>query len=938
MYRILLVDDEPALLELTRIFLEQPGDLVVDLAPSPLQGLTMLAATPYDAIISDYEVPEMDGITFLREVRRLGVAIPFIIFSGCGREEVVIEALNSGADFYLQKGGNPSARFAELRNMVLQGIRRRQAEADVQRSRDMYQSIFEHTGSATIIIEGDMTISLANSEAVHLTGYTREEVEGKMPWTAFVAPVDLGRLAGYHRQRREDPGAAPRTYEFQMVDRVGRVKDIHMTIGSIPGTDRTVASMIDISGRKRFEEELRAAQEQMAAAFEEARASQESLAMQCREMEDYQATLRGIIDFLPDPTFALDRAGTVTTWNRAMEGVTGVQRSRIIGSSARAISGLISGSPYPLLAEAILSREGRPKRGDPSREIFIPSPGGGEGIYLWEKASPLYDAQGSLSGAIESLRDITGQKRIEAQIRRRVDLERMVSSISARFITLDPLDLETALEETLRALGSFLNVDRSYIIRFSADLTHVEDAHEWCAEGIKPQIDVLQNLPIDVIIWGLPQILAKETICIPDIAGLPAGSPVREFFEGYGVQSIILVPIATAGEALGIFGLETTLQVRAWSDDDTSLLEVTGNLFAGLFSRIRAHEHLQKSERRFRALIERSHDCYIRATELPPAIEYVSPSWERLTGYTREEFRADPGLIERSIHPDDRETLLTLLREPDADRVYTIRGLRKDGCYTWLEVCPIPTYANDGRLIAVDYTVHDINAWKQAEAALIEANKKLSLMNSIVRHDILNQITVVLGHIALLREQPLDAAVTAALDKQQVAAEIIQSQIEFTRDYQDLGARAPQWFSIEPLITAAAQALRPNGIRIATDLNGISIYADPLISAVFYNLLENTLRHGKTVTAIRATAVPDGGGARIIWEDDGIGIPAGDKGRIFERGFGSHTGLGLFLVREILVITGMGIRETGTPGKGACFEILVPEGCTRFGGRETAEK
>jgi hypothetical protein len=122
--------------------------------------------------------------------------------------------------------------------------------------------------------------------------------------------------------------------------------------------------------------------------------------------------------------------------------------------------------------------------------------------------------------------------------------------------------------------------------------------------------------------------------------------------------------------------------------------------------------------------------------------------------------------------------------------------LRKDGRYVWVEVCTIPVYGDDGRLVAVEYAIHDIDAWKQAEAALIEANRKLSLMNSIVRHDILNQVTVVLGYIALLRDQPLDPDVAEALDKQQAAAEIIQSQIEFTRDYQDLGVRSPRWFLV----------------------------------------------------------------------------------------------------------------------------------------------
>lgn len=288
MFRILAVDDEPMFLELSRIYLEQSGDLRVETATSPLQALDMLAKSPYDAVVADYEMPEMNGIALLKEVRRRGMETPFIIFSGRGCEEVVIEALNNGADFYLQKdGGNPSARFAELQNMILHAVRRRRAEEEVQRAGDLYRSVFEHTGSATIIIEGDMTIALANSEAARLSGYSREEVEGKISWTAFVAPQDLERLANYHRQRRIDPVSVPRTYGFRLVDRAGRERDMHLTIGDIPGTDRSVASMIDITDRKQFEEELNAAHEQITAAFEEVKASQESLAAQYHQMEDY---------------------------------------------------------------------------------------------------------------------------------------------------------------------------------------------------------------------------------------------------------------------------------------------------------------------------------------------------------------------------------------------------------------------------------------------------------------------------------------------------------------------------------------------------------------------------------------------------------------------------------------------------------------------------
>ncbi|MCK9299148.1 MAG: PAS domain-containing sensor histidine kinase, partial [Methanoculleus sp.] len=265
-----------------------------------------------------------------------------------------------------------------------------------------------------------------------------------------------------------------------------------------------------------------------------------------------------------------------------------------------------------------------------------------------------------------------------------------------------------------------------------------------------------------------------------------------------------------------------------------------------------------------------------------------------------------------------------------AARPYVFRVRQKDGRYIWVEACTIPVYGSNGHPVAIDYAIHDITAWKQTEAALIQANRKLTLMNSIVRHDIVNQVTVVLGNIGLLQEQPLDADVSAALDKLQAAVKIIQSQIEFTRDYQDLGVRTPRWFPVEPLVTAAAKTLRVTGIRVTTELNGLSIYADPLLSSVFYNLLENAMRHGGTVTEVRVTVVPDGGGARIVWEDNGVGVPAEHKEQIFERGFGSHTGLGLFLVKEVLSITGITISENGTPGAGARFELAVPEGNVRF--------
>lgn len=128
MTRILYIDDEPTLLTLTRLYLKEEADLDVDIADSAEEGLEKLKTENFDAIISDYDMPGIDGIELLKMVRDEKPSIPFIIFTGKGREEVVIDALNNGADFYLQKGGDPKPLFTELAHAVRHLIRRSKAE------------------------------------------------------------------------------------------------------------------------------------------------------------------------------------------------------------------------------------------------------------------------------------------------------------------------------------------------------------------------------------------------------------------------------------------------------------------------------------------------------------------------------------------------------------------------------------------------------------------------------------------------------------------------------------------------------------------------------------------------------------------------------------------------------------------------------------------
>jgi len=229
----------------------------------------------------------------------------------------------------------------------------------------------------------------------------------------------------------------------------------------------------------------------------------------------------------------------------------------------------------------------------------------------------------------------------------------------------------------------------------------------------------------------------------------------------------------------------------------------------------------------------------------------------------------------------------------------------------------------------------------RAEKALREANKKLNTLSSITRHDILNQLAALLGYLEITEMDlaegrlPADPTLVRYVANELQAARTIQRQVEFTRFYQDIGVKEAEWHDATALIRQAAEELPLSGVRVDVGVTGLRVYADPLIGKVFYNLMENSVRHGESVSRISFSSSGAQGGLVLIYTDDGMGIPATDKEKIFRKGFGRNTGLGLFLTREILAITGITINETGVEGEGVRFEIFIPEGEYRLVGSET---
>jgi PAS domain S-box-containing protein len=195
-----------------------------------------------------------------------------------------------------------------------------------------------------------------------------------------------------------------------------------------------------------------------------------------------------------------------------------------------------------------------------------------------------------------------------------------------------------------------------------------------------------------------------------------------------------------------------------------------------------------------------------------------------------------------------------------------------------------------GNVIGAVETLEDITDEKHAEEALSQANKKLNLLSSITRHDILNQLTGLKGYLELSKELVRKPAKLGEFIKKEIkAAESIEEQIGFTRDYQDMGINAPIWQNVKVSISRAVAAFPMRNVRVEMDCTDHEVLADPLFEKVFYNLIDNALRYGgKKLTTIRFLSYESDRGMIIVCENDGVGISRRERKHLFERGFGKH--------------------------------------------------
>lgn len=252
MIQMLYVDDEAASLALVKIFLEKAGGFTVDTATSVKEAVRMMGVKHYDALVSDYSMPEIDGLEFLHMVRQKDDGLPFILFSGRSREEVVIKAFDSGVSFYVQKGYDMEAQFAELAHKVRQAVARYAAEEDLRTKQlqarmaiDLARiASWEYDVRSNLYVFDDIFYELLGTTAAREGGHT---MDTETYLREFVHPDDVGSVLKFMQMGQADWPSEYQQMEHRMVRRDGAVRKVVVRVGLLKDPQGCVIKVVGVN-------------------------------------------------------------------------------------------------------------------------------------------------------------------------------------------------------------------------------------------------------------------------------------------------------------------------------------------------------------------------------------------------------------------------------------------------------------------------------------------------------------------------------------------------------------------------------------------------------------------------------------------------------------------------------------------------------------------
>ncbi len=518
--------------------------------------------------------------------------------------------------------------------------------------------------------------------------------------------------------------------------------------------------------------------------------------------------------------------------------------------------------------------------------------------------------------------------------RYQAEFERLITTISTRFINLQPDEIDREIESTLKLVGKFAGVDRSYMFLYESDTRVLKYTHEWCAEGIEPQNSSLQAIPVSELPWQMEQMLLSGTVHIPRVTDLPASAASeKKIFESQRIQSLITVPMMSRGQFKGMLGFDSVRRPQSFSENTISLLTIVGEIFVNALERKRVEEALAESEKHFRDVVEHSlTGIFILQNS---RIVYFNPEIRHLLGAI--ETGADIWSVSE-VDPDDENKIKNLFEDISSGRVPAgdvdfrfyppgRSGSRND--MRWVSCRAARIQYRGG--VAILVNVMDITRARELERVVAMQDKMASLgrMTAGVAHEIRNPLNTICTSAETLLNKSLPSE-----DRRELQQYILEEARRLDRILEDflLLSQIPPAriisVDIEKLIDRVVFVLKnkfSEAVIVRTEMNfeEKTAYTDgDLLYQLLLNLGINAVEAIRERSRAEDSFTMDSGEITftvsgeltrlvIMVRDNGVGIPGGFQETIFDPFYTtkkSGTGLGLYIVHNIIETLGGEIR------------------------------
>jgi PAS domain S-box-containing protein len=953
--RVLHVDDEESLLKVARECLHAEGSFEVETALSVEQALKKLEEGKFDVVVSDYQMPGKDGLALLKELRDKNNDIPFIMFTGRGREEVAIKALNYGADQYLNKSGDPETVYGELAHSIYKAVERKKAKRMLIESEERYRSLLESISDSVYLLDRDWRYLIINEGATKLANMHKDKILGKKLPELFPG---VEETAFFKTLRKVMETRKPDVVADEYMFPGGRKGwyEIHV----YPVREGTLCISTDITERKKMENALK----------------------------NSERKYRELVENLHEGIWVIDKDNCTTFANPRMAEILGYTVDEMQGKH---LFSLMDKHGVEICKYYLERR----KQGITEQHNFEFIRKDGIRIYARLGTSPITDDDGNYVGALASVMDLTEQRQAEGNLRESEEKWRsLVEMAPDGMATIDTKGVFTSVNNAFLRLTGFTKEEIVGKHFTKLQTIHAKDLPKYlklmvaALRGKVPKPFEYSYLRKDGTIgWGEAHIgvLKKngkttgyQAIFREITERKQAEQAVRESqqkFErlfmsnpeaavysdpkfrivdanprflklfGYSIDEIkgkqikdVVVPENKIEETKRLE--ESALKGHVYHDTvrkrkDGSLVPVSASaapliveneligylwIYKDITAMKKAEEELAESRRHFQTLFNLMVDP-VAIVDGKGKILELTAKVEEITGFKSEEL-VGKNFLRTKIATRKSKAIM-------------IKNLTKRMMGMHVSPYEVEILAKDGRKL-----VYEINAarieYKGKPADLVvfrdiaerkKMEEKLRVVGRLTRHDVRNKLAAITGNVYLARKRSADdPKFTEYLSEIENAVQQTNGIFDFARNYEMLGMEELIYLDVEKTVNEAAQLFNDlKGIKITNACRGVTVLADHLLRQVFYNLIDNSLKYGERTSHIKIYCEEKDEHLKLVCMDDGMGIPENMKANLFHEAYGKGTGYGLYLVRRICEVYGWAIQERGKQGTGVQFIITIPK-------------